>query len=239
MNSLHIPANQEMDRAFDDFAQDPEAWVAILTGAGDKAFSAGNDLKWQAQHGADALLKGLGALRGGFGGVARRFDCFKPIIAAVNGLALGGGFEMALACDIIVAAETAVFGLPEPRVGLLAGAGGIQRLPIKAPFQMAMGMILTGESISAQEAHRLGIVNEVVPTGEALPAAEKWAAKILECAPLAVRASKEGALLANERSLRDIVGQTFPGLTAVFQSEDVIEGSKAFAEKRKPQWKGK
>jgi enoyl-CoA hydratase/carnithine racemase len=118
MNALHPPANLELSAAFDDFAADPESWVAIITGAGEKAFSAGNDLKYSAQHGMGAVTMGSG----GFGGITARFDLFKPVIAAVNGLALGGGFEIALAADVIVAADSARFGLPEPRVGLLPAA---------------------------------------------------------------------------------------------------------------------
>src|SRR5215470_1517311 len=170
-NALHPPANRELSAAFDAFAADADAWVAIITGAGDKAFSAGNDLKYSAQHGMGDMQLG----NGGFGGIAARFDLFKPIIAAVNGLALGGGFEIALACDIIVAVEHASFGLPEPRVGLAALAGGMQRLPTLVPPKVAMGMMLTGKPISAAEALRLGLVNEVVAVAELLPAAKRWA----------------------------------------------------------------
>src|SRR6185436_4585068 len=138
MNALHPPANQELSQAFDDFAADAESWVAIITGAGEKAFSAGNDLKFQAQHGMGSVTMG----NGGFGGLTARFDLFKPVIAAVNGLALGGGFEIALAADIIVAADHARFGLPEPKVGLAALAGGMHRLPRQVPLKVAMGMML-------------------------------------------------------------------------------------------------
>ena len=152
MNALHPPANVELSKAFDDFAEDPDAWVAIYTGAGDKAFCAGNDLKYTAEHGFDAVKESLlseKAVKGGFGGITTRFDCFKPIIGAVNGYAGGGGTEIAMACDIIVAAEHAKFGLPEPRVGLMAGAGGVQRLPRQIPLKIAMGMMLTGKMITA------------------------------------------------------------------------------------------
>src|SRR5215468_480558 len=175
MNALHPAANAEMEQVWDDFAADPECWVAILTGAGEKAFSAGNDLKWTAQHGTKGITLGSG----GFGGITARFDLAKPTIAAVNGFALGGGFELALACDIIVAADHARFGLPEPRVGLAALAGGMQRLPGLIPQKIAMGMMLTGKHIMADEAHRLGIVNEVVPSKDLAATAERWANEIL------------------------------------------------------------
>ncbi|MGH7863646.1 MAG: enoyl-CoA hydratase-related protein, partial [Candidatus Binataceae bacterium] len=158
MNALHPPCHTEMDQVWDDFAADKAIWVAIVTGAGDKAFSAGNDLRWTAEHRGETMPRS----KGGFAGITARYDISKPIIAAVNGYALGGGFEIALACDIIIAAEHARFGLPEPRVGLMAGAGGVHRLPRHIPLKIAMGMMLTGKHITAAEAHRLGIANEVV-----------------------------------------------------------------------------
>ncbi len=239
MNSLHPPACAEMDEAFDEFAADPEAWVGIVTAAGERAFCAGNDLKWQAEHGEKALRAGLDPLKGGFGGITRRFDLFKPLIAAVNGLAFGGGFEIVLSCDIIVAAENAAFALPEPTVGVLAGAGGVQRLPKRMPYHVAMGLILTGERITAQEAKEMRLVNDVVPLADLMATAEKWAEKILKCAPLAVRAAKEAVLTQYHRAEELVVGRPFPGSIMMKSSEDFLEGPRAFAEKRKPEWKGR
>ena len=235
MNALHPPANLELSDAFDDFAADAEAWVAVLTGAGERAFSAGNDLKYSAQHGMGAVKLGPG----GFGGITARFDLFKPVIAAVNGLALGGGFEMALACDIIVAAEHARFGLPEPRVGLAALAGGMQRLPQQIPPKIAMGLMLTGKQLSAADAQRLGLVNEVVPAPELRAAARRWADEILQCSPTSVRATKQVALQSQGVPLVESTRQSYPLVATLFSSEDVMEGVMAFAQKRPPQWKGK
>jgi len=239
MNAMHLPACQELDEAFNEFSQDPEAWVAIITGAGERAFCVGNDLKWQAKHGIEVFEEGLKALKGGYGGIALRFDCFKPIIAAVNGFALGGGFEIAMACDIVISAENAKFGLPEPRVGLMAKAGGVHRLPRQIPFHLAMGFMLTGRQMTAQQAHQLGIVNEVVPPADLMATAERWAREILECAPLAVRATKEASLKGLTLSVEEAVGKTIPEMVTMMKSEDFVEGPRAFSEKRKPQWKGK
>lgn len=239
MNALHPPAQKEMDDVFNDFAADDDQWVAIVTGAGDKAFSAGNDLKWQAQHGGEAVREIRRTIKGGFGGLHRRLDCFKPIIAAVNGFALGGGFEIAQSSDIIIASETATFGLPEVRVGLMAGAGGVHRLPRQIPYHVAMGVMLAGKRLTAEEGFRYGLVNEVCAPDKLMETANKWADEILLGAPLSVRASKEAANLGLALPLERALDSMFPTATFMYASEDFVEGPRAFAEKRKPNWKGK
>lgn len=239
MNALHPPANRELDQVFNEFANSPDDWVAIITGASDQAFCAGNDLKWQARKGNITLKDMRKFLTGGFGGITERFDCYKPIIAAVNGFAMGGGgMEIVLACDIVVAAEHATFGLPEPRVGMVAAGGGIQRLSRQISYHQAMGMMMTGRKISAQEVYTLGIINEIAPSEGLMIAARRWAEEILECAPLSVRASKEAALKGLDLSLSEAIKSEFPGIAAMCASEDFIEGPLAFSQKRKPKWKG-
>ena len=233
MNALHPPASDELSRVWDDFAADPEVWVAIFTGAGERAFSAGNDLKVQASGGAVRMPPT------GFGGITSRRDLWKPVIAAVNGVALGGGLELALACDIIVAADHARLGLPEPRVGLMAAAGGVHRLPRHIPLKIAMGLMLTGKPLTAAEALRVGLVNEVVPQAELLPTAERWAKEILECSPLSVQATKQAALEGLGRPYFEALKGDYPLARTLFRSEDFVEGPRAFAEKRKPNWKGR
>ena len=236
MNALNPPANQELALVFDEFAADPELWVAIITGEGERAFSAGNDLKYQATEGGGAVT----TPETGFGGLTSRFDNFKPIIAAVNGVAMGGGFEIALACDLIIASDNAVFALPEPRVGLAALAGGVHRLPRQIGLKQAMGMILTGRRVSAAEGKELGFVNEVVPAAELMAAARRWADQILECAPLSVRGSKQAVMQGFEHGgVGQAMGQRYDLLSAMIRSEDFVEGPRAFAEKRKPAWKGR
>jgi enoyl-CoA hydratase/carnithine racemase len=237
-NSINPPTSEELWDAFSTFRDDPEAWVVILTGAGDKAFSAGNDLKYQAMHASEP-----GAMEiknpGGFGGITRNFTCNKPMIAAVNGFALGGGLELALKCDIIIAADHATFGLPEPTVGLMAAAGGVHRLPRMIPMKIAMGMMFTARPISAQEAYRIGLVNEVVPLKDLMATAERWANDILRCSPLSIQTSKEVALKGLDMSLEEALNTEFPAIYKLFTSEDAVEGPLAFAQKRPPQWKGR
>jgi enoyl-CoA hydratase/carnithine racemase len=236
MNALHSPAHFELHEAFDVFAADPEQWVGIVTGAGERAFSAGNDLKHQAAGGE------MKSPPSGFAGLTSRFDLAKPLIAAVNGVAMGGGFEIALACDIIIASETATFALPEPRVGLAALAGGLHRLPRAIGTKRAMGMILTGRRVSAAEGLELGFVNEVAAPQDLMRTAREWAQRICELSPMSVRASKEAVLRGlDEPSLEAAIkGQNrYPAVAALYGSEDFVEGPRAFSEKRPPQWKGR
>ncbi|MDE1173538.1 MAG: enoyl-CoA hydratase-related protein [Parvibaculaceae bacterium] len=234
MNSLHPPANFELEKIFDDFAANPDLWVAIITGAGDRAFSAGNDLRYQAEGNKIEVPKT------GFAGLTARYDLDKPVIAAVNGVAMGGGFEIALAADLIIASDKAVFALPEPRVGLAALAGGLHRLPRQIGLKRAMGMILTARRVSAEEGKELGFVNEVVPADDLLAAAKRWAAMILECSPLSIRASKQSILKGlDEADLEKAINGKYPAVAALFRSEDLIEGPLAFAQKRAPVWKGR
>ncbi len=237
MNSLHPMANVELGEVFDDFVADKDLWVAIITGAGDRAFSAGNDLKFQASGG---MKEGeITMPEHGFGGLTARWDNDKPVIAAVNGVAMGGGFEIALACDLIIASDNATFALPEPRVGLAALAGGMQRLPRQIGMKHAMGMMLTGRRVSAQEGHELGFVNEVVAPDELLPAARRWAEQICECSPLSVRATKQVAMRSLDNAdLKASMEAHYPAVGTLFKSKDFVEGPLAFAQKRKPAWQG-
>lgn len=232
-NALHSAAQRELAEIFDKFAADETQWVAIITGAGGKAFCAGHDLK------AEPVLSPSMSGPPGFGGLAARLDLTKPVIAAVNGIAMGGGFEIALACDIVVATQSALFALPEPRVGLAALAGGLQRLPREVGLKRAMGMMLTGRRVTADEGVALGFVNEVVG-GDVMVAARRWAAEILACSPMAVRATKDAVM----RALTTPIGEAlkdeweYPAMKAMLESADGREGPAAFAEKRVPTWKG-
>jgi len=235
MNALHPMANGELAALVDEFQADPDLWVAIITGAGDRAFSAGNDLKYQAAAGQRSQHPDTG-----FAGLTARWDLNKPVIAAVNGVAMGGGFEIALACDLIIASDNALFALPEPRVGLAALAGGIHRLPRHIGVKRAMGMMLTGRHVTAEEGQELGFVNEVVAQDQLMARAREWADLILACSPMSIRATKEAAYAGLDfAGVREAFEGRYPAVAAMLKSDDFVEGPRAFAEKRRPEWKGR
>lgn len=241
MNAFDDDTHVAFSAAIDEVEGDDDIWVAVITGAGERSFSAGRDLKWTATMNAASPAE-QAASAAKLSGVTRlqdRFDIVKPLIARVNGFALGGGLELALACDIIVAAEHATFGLPEPKRGLIAGAMGVHRLPRHLPYHVAMGHLLSGRHFSAARAYELGLVNEVVPMAQLDDAVDAWVADIVSCSPVAVRATKQSALEALHLSLREANRQVAPWEARRRTSEDAKEGPRAFAEKRAPRWTGR
>jgi enoyl-CoA hydratase/carnithine racemase len=234
-NALNAPANHELGRVFDEFDGNPELWIAIVTGSGEQAFCAGADLRDGTASGASKMSP---VPKSGFAGLTSRFSRTKPVIAAVNGAAMGGGFELALACDIVVAAERARFGLTEPRVGLAALGGGIQRLIREVGPKRAHALLLTGRQITSAEALALGVVNEVVPDAEVMNAARRWAEEILLCSPSSIIATKAVANALDGQSVQQSMETMFqlPQVAGLFRGPDAREGPLAFAEKRKPQW---
>ncbi|MGB3072140.1 MAG: enoyl-CoA hydratase-related protein [Ottowia sp.] len=234
MNALPPEGSAELARIFDAFAADPVQRVAILTGAGDRSFCAGADLKNHAEGRAVALPSS------GFGGLTARTGMHKPVIAAVNGAAVGGGFELVLACDLVVAAAHAWFSLPEVRVGQVARGGGLIRLPRQLPPKTALYMALTGRRMPADEAHRLGLVNEVVPDGgDVLAVARALASRVLEGAPQAVEATKNIASLSINGADTEALlhaQEELPSVKAWRASGERLEGARSFLEKRPPHW---
>jgi enoyl-CoA hydratase/carnithine racemase len=236
MNAMDSAAHLALSEALDRLAEDAAVRVIVLTGAGDRAFSAGRDLKELA---GQADGPGEAEIAERWTRIRRltdRFDFPKPIIARVRGLALGGGFELALACDIIVAADDASFALPEPLRGLIPFAGGVHRLPRQIPLKTAMGFLLTGRRMSAARAYELGLVNEVVPADRLDETVASWVADILACAPLAIAAIRQSVADGLGLPLRTAMAATYSAEERRKTSNDALEGPLAFAEKRAPRW---
>lgn len=240
LNAMDSLMHTELSGVWNDFECDDQVWLAVLTGQGNRAFSVGQDLaelvSIQDKGGIDRTFGSKG--EAGWPRLTERFELTKPVIARVDGYALGGGFELALACDIIIASGAAEFGLPEARLGLIAGAGGVFRLIRQIPSKIAMGYLMTGQRISAARAYELGLVNEVVQRAELDACVNKWVQSILECAPLSVRAIKEVSVTSQTLPLHEAFAITYSAEERRRKSNDAREGPLAFIEKRKPQWKG-
>ncbi len=233
-NAINGAVSKAMSGLMDELAEDADCWVVVITGSGDKAFSAGMDLKAFSSGEGDDIM----GVSGGFGGLTQR-DFPKPIIAAVNGPALAGGFEIMLSCDLVVAAAHATFGIPEAKRGLIAGGGGLIRMPKRLPMAVALELAMTGDSIDAERAYALGLVNKVVPPDSLLPEAVALAERIAANAPLAVRYSKSVMRRAAEVPESEGWVINAEAVGVVFSSADAMEGPIAFAEKRPPNWQGK
>lgn len=237
MNAVDKDTWDRLEEIWQRVESDRDVRVVILTGSGEKAFCAGADMK-AADNSKTGLAYWADACPGGFGGLTLRKSMHVPVIARVNGFAVGGGFELVLGCDIVVAAEHASFGLPEARVGRMPLDGGMIMLPRIIPQKIAMGMLLTGNRISAADAEKFGLVNEVVPASELDEAVDRWVGQILECAPLSVKAIKESVKETSDLTVEEAQAKRLPSLIAALESEDADEGPRAFREKRKPEWKG-
>lgn len=237
-NAIDAETSRRMGEVFAGFRDDPELRVAVVTGAGERFFCAGWDLKAAAAGEAPDADFGVG----GFGGLQLLPDMNKPVIAAVNGMAVGGGFELALSCDLILAAEHARFALPEIEAGTLADAATV-KLPRRMPYHVAMELLLTGRWMEAEEAKHWGIVNEVVPADRLLARAMEIAERLAGGPPLVFAAIKEVVRetwpLSEQEALRRINRREYPTVARLYDSEDQKEGARAFAEKRKPVWKGR
>ena len=234
-NMVNVRVFRELHKRMVEFRDDPELWVGIITGARTRAFSAGADIKdmlpFAREHRDSPEALPPSIMRG--------LDMWKPLIAAVNGLALGGGLEIVLACDIRIASEKARFGTPEVTLGLIPGWGGTQRLPRMLPWCKAAELLLMGRLIDAQEAYRIGLVNKVVPQEQVMPVAKEWAEAICQAGPLAVRAAKEAMIRGSSMTLEDGLQLESSLFNRIMGTEDYAEGVAAFNEKRKPVYKAK
>ncbi|MFC2032300.1 enoyl-CoA hydratase/isomerase family protein [Chloroflexota bacterium] len=233
-NAVSLEVIKELHEAMVDFRDDPDLWVGIVTGAGEKAFCAGADVKEELP-----FIKEHRYQPWVLPNPIRQFELWKPLIAAINGLALGGGLELALSCDIRIAAENARLGTPEITLGLIPGWGGTQRLPRMIPWCKAAELLLMGTMIDAQEAYRIGLVNKVVPPDQLMSTAKEWAETICRAGPLAVRASKEAMIRGTNMTLEEGLRLEHALEARVMETEDFEEGTKAFMEKRKPDFKAK
>jgi crotonobetainyl-CoA hydratase len=237
-NAIDVPTSRLMGETFAEFRDDPALRVAIITGAGDKFFCAGWDLKAAAQGEAADSDYGVG----GFGGLQELPDLNKPVIAAVNGICCGGGLELALSADLILASEQAAFALPEINSGTIADAATL-KLPRRVPYHVAMELLLTGRWMDAIEAHHWGLVNETLPKDQLIVRANELADALADGPPLVYAAIKEvlreSEGLAFQRALDQITGRKIPSVDRLYSSDDQLEGARAFAEKRKPVWRGR
>jgi len=236
LNAIDAATETELEDVWRRLEANRSVRVIVLTGAGERAFCAGADMKGPGKTGLDYWAT---ARPNGFGGIALRNSLDTPVIARVNGYALGGGFEMVLGCDLVIAAEEAAFGLPEPRVGRLPLDGGMVLLQRQVPHKLAMGMLLTGRRLSAPEAHAMGLVNEVVPRANLDVAVDRWIADILACAPLSLRAIKQTVRRTAHLSAAEAQALRLPAVIECLQSSDSREGVNAFREKRSAVWTGR
>ena len=238
MNAIDEASEAELIRIWETIESSTDVRCVVVTGAGERAFCTGADMK-QGNEAKTGLEYWAATRPGGFGGLSLRDTLDVPVIGRINGHALGGGMEMVLGCDIVVAAENATFGCPEPRVGRLALEGGIAQIPRRIPHVWAMGMLLTGRRVSAAEALRFGLVNEVVPQASLDEAVERWVKDILACAPLSVKAVKQMVRAGAQMSPQEAQPLTVPALIAALNSTDQDAGVKAFLETRAPVWQGR